>query len=460
MFGYGIGSMGQGASYKFVGSYFITYLVGCVYLDPKTASLIASVALYVEAIAGILVGSLSDTCTSKMGRRRPFILASTIVVPIVLVCMTHTIHAGGSVKVIYYMFFAILFRVFFSVFDIPFGAFGTEIVQDYDGRTKLRTISRLCGIAGNVVGYVIPVFLLGFFEGNEETGWQIIGIIVSVTVFVAFASAFIFTKGKGIVLSKENKVKKGNILVDILKNYVGLLKLKPMKYMVVYKGCVMSALSLYDVGMIWYLTLSLKQNNTNSALIYAVQIVVFLIATPVVRKLALMLGKAKAQLTTLFTCAAVGTFVFIVNPKNMYFGIVYLCVFSMMQTSFWQISYSMFDDCNEVDEWVNGRRREGNLSSMMSVLGTIVAAVMVQLFGIFLSASGYDAMLAEQAASTVNFINAEYILMPSILCLIAGIAVILQPINKKRFDSLRAALKARKEGEDYSQYMDDVNKLI
>lgn len=56
---------------------------------------------------------------------------------------------GGFTGVLlYYLLLSVLFRVFFSCFEIPNGAFGAEITTDYDGRTRLRTISRVGAIVG------------------------------------------------------------------------------------------------------------------------------------------------------------------------------------------------------------------------------------------------------------------------------------------------------------------------
>ena len=462
MFGYGIAMAGQGASYKFMGSYFIMFLTNCVMLDPAKASTIASIALYVEAIMGMIIGNVSDSFVSKMGRRRPFILVSSIVMPIVLFLITHTIHNTETVEVIYYAILAILFRVSFSNFEIPYTAFGAEVAKDYDERTKLRTITRAFGIIGNIVGYVVPIYVLGLFPDNEqEKAWQIVGAIVAISVFIALFSGFMLTKGKGVIITKDQVQKKKNVFVNIIKNYIELAKLKPMRLLVLYKACFGSALALYDVGMIYYLTCVLKLNNVKSSLTYTIQIAVFLVMTPIVNKMALAWGKAKQQVYTLAIGGILGILVFLIAPANVYIGVAYMCIFAVVQTGFWQISSSIFYDCVEVDEWVNYKRREGDIMSMVSVLGTLVTAIMVQLFGIFLKSSGYDGALAgNQAASTIGFLKVEYILIPSILCLIAAFSVKLLPITKTRFESLQKAIEARKNGENYDEYMDDVNAIV
>lgn len=459
MWGYGIGAAGQGSCYKFMGSYFVSFLVNCVYLDAGKASLIASLALYIEAIAGVLIGNISDTFPSKMGRRRPFILTSAIILPVVLILITHRVVASEALTVMYYLILAIMFRVLFSNFEIPYMALGAEVAKDYDERTKLRTVTRYCGILGNIIGYVASPFILGLFRNNEEMGWQVTGIVVAFFVCVPLLLCVKMTEGKGVVIEKGSIERKSNIFSSIFKNYFELARLKPMRLLIVYKACFGSAMALFDVGMIFYLTCSLGLSNTNSALIYALQIVVFLLFTPVVKRMALSMGKAKQQLYALGAGGILGVIIFLVKPSHIVSGVLYMCIFAIVQTSFWQLSGSIFYDCVEVDEWVNGKRREGDIMSMVSVLGTLVTALMVQVFGILLEMSGYDASAAVQSDSAVLFLNVCYILLPSVLTIIAAVSVKLLPINKKTFESLQMGLERRRNGESYDEYMEDIKKI-
>ena len=68
--GYGLGSLGMGAAYYFMSAYFVLFLTNCVGLNSTIAGTIASVALMVEFVAGMVVGNISDRCTSSMGRIR------------------------------------------------------------------------------------------------------------------------------------------------------------------------------------------------------------------------------------------------------------------------------------------------------------------------------------------------------------------------------------------------------
>lgn len=199
MLGYGIGYIGQGSSYNFMSAYFVVFLTNCVGLGSGVAGAITSIALLVEVAAGMVVGNLSDHCTSSMGKRRPFILAASIAMPVVMVLIMHTLDAPVAVKTVYYLVMSICFRLAFSTFEIPNSAFGAEIAQGYDERTRLRTLTRIFSIIGNALGYVMPLLILDLFPENQEAGWQTIGFILAVGCFGSWMGSFQLTRRVSVV---------------------------------------------------------------------------------------------------------------------------------------------------------------------------------------------------------------------------------------------------------------------
>lgn len=460
MIGYGIGYIGMGTSYNFMSAYFVMYMTNCVGLSGSLAGTITSAALMVEVFMGMMVGNLSDNCTSKMGRRRPFMLIGALGVPPVIMFIFNTIEASLPVKVIYYLALAIVFRLFFSCYEITGSAFGAEIAPGYDDRTRLRTLSRFFGIAGNALGYILPLLILEVFKENDVAAWRTIGLLMGSITLIFWVASVIFTRNRSLILDKSQVVKKKNMLFSIFKNYLDLLKLKALRILIIYKAGFACAFALYNVGTLYYLQYSLGLGNTYSSYMYAFQIIVFLLTTPLISKMALKMGKARQQFVFMLLGGIVGVLIFLTIPSKIAGGLIYIGLFSIVQNGFWQMSSSIFYDVVEVDEFVNYKRREGDIMSLISVLGTIITAIMVQVFGICLDLAGFNADFAVQPDAVVTLLNAMYILVPA-LCFLAGAAALkMFPINKKTFASLQEALKLRNEGADFSMYMEDVRKVI
>ena len=457
---YGIGYIGQGASYGFMSTYFVLFLTNNIMLSSSVAAAISSAALLLEVFMGMLVGNMSDSCTSKMGRRRPFMMAAGIAIFPIMTALFMKVSFGGAGMIVYYLIFAMLFRVFFSTFEIPNQAFGAELASGYDERTKLRTSTRFFSIVGNGLGYLLPLAVLALFGDNESGGWWATGILIGVISMLSWLFSVYANRGKGVILSPADKVKHPNRAGEIIKNYSELIKLKTGKLALLYKMAFSCAYSLFNVATIYYLKYSAGFNNKFMSYMYIVTVLVFLAVTPVINIMALRFGKVRQQMFSLGICGVTGILIFFICPGTVAGTLIYMALFAFTQTGFWQVSSAIFYDVIEVDEWVNHKKREGDLMSMISVLGTLISAVMVQIFGFILDGAGFDAGLSVQNEAVSSMLNVSFILIPAVFMVLGTLILKVFPINKKTFESLRSALDARKNGEDTSEFMDDVRKIV
>ncbi len=461
---YSLGYAGQGAAYNFMSTYFIVFMTDCVGISSGLSGLIMALALLTEVGAGMVIGNLSDHCCSRWGKRRPFVLAAAVTMPIILLLLFREIEAAVPVTFSYYLMCSVLFRLSFSAYEIPYSAFGAEIASGYDERTRLRTTSRICGIAGNTVAYVTPLLVLDCFA-QQKTGWSIAALIIAVACFASWMAAFLLTEEtvpeEALRQKKERRAPaENNVIKEIAFSYVQLVKLRPMRILIVYKAAFACALALFNVGTIYYMKYCAGMSNSYISGIYFITIAVFLLTTPLINRMALHLGKSRQQMIMLGAAGIVGLAVYLLFCGSVAGAVIYVLFFAAAQNSFWQLSPSLFYDIVEVDEFVNGTRREGDIMSFVSVLGTLVTALIVQMFGVCFDASGYSALKEVQGAETVAFLSLAYVLVPSI-CFLAGAAALKAfPIDKGTFTSLSAAVALKKKGEAYSAYAADLEKIL
>lgn len=458
--GYGIGYIGQGTSYAFVSTYFVIYMTNCVGVRPTVASSIMSISLLVEVFVGMIVGTSSDQCVSKMGKRRPYILFAAFFMPVVVSLLFKTLPANSNFTIIYYLVLSVSFRVAFACFEIPNGAFGAEIASGYDERTRLRTISRIFSIIGNFIAYIMPLWILDVFNGDDVLAWQVIGIIVAITCFVSWTLDFAFTKSESIIAVKDNINKEKNLFKNIVASYWELIQLKTMKILIVYKAAFGCGFALYNVATIYYLKYSVGLNNSFTSKIYFLSIIVFVVVTPLADRSAIKRGKSNEQKNMMLITGIIASCVFFFGAGTIAGAVIYVIAFSALQTTFWQLSNSIFYDISEVDEFVHGKRREGDIVSLVSVLGTLITSVMVQVFGALLDSSGFDSSLTAQPVEVITFLNIAYIMIPAVCFFIGAFALMKFPINRNNFNALKKAVALKNKGEDYSQYADIVNKIL
>lgn len=427
--GYSFGTNGESCLYNFVATYFIIYLSDVVGMSPMKASFIAASTILFEVISGVYIGWLSDNI-KKHGRRRIFILIAAIFAPFVIFFM---FGINGIVKVDsfwYYLLCGILFRITYSVFYIPHTALGAEMVTDYNGRIKLRSLARFFGIVGNFIGYTLPLLVFSFTKNisiDISNQWLWISIIIAVVTFISYFLCYIMTDGSEIeVVVTENK----QSLLANLAEFKDLFNLKPMKMALLYKAFFIIGITLYSSSLMFYLKYRLDLRNDYAILIFAFTTVLALFITPVVAKRALKKGKKIQQAESLILGSVILFIAELFGGSSVIAFVFIITAITIAQSSFWQISNSIFYDIVEYDELENNIRREGAISCLQSVAGAVLGMISMQLMGIILTVFKFDASLPKQTAMGNLGLDIVFAIIPCIAFFIAGVIMIKYPIDK------------------------------
>ena len=233
-----------------------------------------------------------------------------------------------------------------------------------------------------------------------------------------------------------------------------------MRILIIYKAAFSCAIALFNIGTVYYMRCCVGLSNTYISYVYFITSAVFLITTPIINKTALKFGKSNQQKFTLGMAGITGLVIFLFFQGSIIGTFVYIVMFAATQNSFWQLSTPIFYDIVEVDQFVNGKRREGDIVSMVSVLGTLITSIVVQIFGIFLDLSGYNASISTQPQGVSFFLSLAYVLVPSLCFIVASAALFKFPLNKKTFNALTEAVKKKTAGEDYSEYEEELNRIL
>ena len=83
--GFGIANLGDTIITEFVGAFLIFFLTNIAGIRPTLAGTIVFIGVIWDAISDPIIGTMSDRCTLKSGRRRPFLLIAAG--PIILFTM-------------------------------------------------------------------------------------------------------------------------------------------------------------------------------------------------------------------------------------------------------------------------------------------------------------------------------------------------------------------------------------
>jgi GPH family glycoside/pentoside/hexuronide:cation symporter len=136
---YGLGALSSSTKMGVMGLvlFFYNQLVG---LDAPLVSLAIMIALLVDAFWDPIVGQISDSTRSRLGRRHPYIYAFALPASASLF-LIYTPPLGWSDTAIfgYLLVFLVATRMFDSLVEIPITSLMPELTANYDQRTNIAS---------------------------------------------------------------------------------------------------------------------------------------------------------------------------------------------------------------------------------------------------------------------------------------------------------------------------------
>lgn len=148
-----------------------------------------------DAISAPIIGHISDNTRTRWGRRRPFLLIGGILVAVTFVIMWWipkgelvqtwfpTEASYHAFQLVYILVTLLLFFTAVDIFEIPHGALGMEMTNDYHARTRLFSAK---SFVGNLFAMSTPwLFAIATMEifkgpgGNEADGMRYVSIMIA-----------------------------------------------------------------------------------------------------------------------------------------------------------------------------------------------------------------------------------------------------------------------------------------
>ena len=163
-------------------------------MDPALLTTAMAIAKTVSAASGPIVGSLSDNCRSRWGRRRPFLLVGVAVgavaMPLLWTPPSHNQYAMFA----YVAVMLSLVSVFHTVYTIPYNALGLELSRDYDERTRVLAWRGYLQIIGIVASAWFYWFTLRPIFGSEIVGVRWLSVLVGAVMLASALWTIIATR--------------------------------------------------------------------------------------------------------------------------------------------------------------------------------------------------------------------------------------------------------------------------
>jgi GPH family glycoside/pentoside/hexuronide:cation symporter len=153
-------------------------------------------ARLVDAFIDPLMGYWSDRTRTRIGRRRPYILAASIPLGIAFYFLftpplveDPARHQG--VLLLYMLSLYFLTYFLWTVGAVPYYSLGAELSDDYDERTRVIAVREGFGLAGLLLATFVPAYLIHLYGGRLGYSFMggALGFGTALFLFVSGATA-------------------------------------------------------------------------------------------------------------------------------------------------------------------------------------------------------------------------------------------------------------------------------
>lgn len=436
-FAYGLGDTASNFYFQTFNLFLVYYYTDIFGLPSAAVGTLVLIVPIAVAALNPIVGVLSDRTNSRWGKFRPYILWGAIPYGILGWLMFANPDLGTEGKLIYaYVTYALVLIAYVAI-NTPYGALMGVMSTSSEDRTSLASYRFACAFLGALlIGWLVPIlkdFLTGI-GGAPADGFRNTMAIFAVLSVGMFIYTFANTKERVISPPKE-KGSLGADLRDLGSNTPWLILF------------FVALLNLTNTGLrsgagIYYFKYCVGQESA-IATFNLVGFLCFIIGALSTKLFTARFSRRSLMIVlTLINGAGIAACYF-VDPQNLplLYALNIIASFAAGPTP--AIVWSLYADTADFGEWKFGRRATGLLFSATVFVQKVGLALGTAMIGWMLGYYGFVAN-ASQSPEVIHGIVLLFSLLPGTLALLAGLAIILYPLDEPQVKLMERELAARK----------------
>ncbi len=391
-------------------------------------------ARMIDVFTDPLMGFISDRTRSRWGRRRPWVVIAS---PILMLGLYLLFMPPEGASGIYMFACMVLLGIGTTMMLIPYYAWGAELSDDYNERTRITGWRAGSGVVGQLTVQLVPAVALAVWGiGGTEAVLEMVGI----TILIILPIAVFFTIWK----TPEPQVEV-NLVVSPWEGLVAMAKNGPFKLLVV--SFMISQIGL-NITTPLYLFFVADVLGAEEQTIYMLSIfyVTNLLSIPFWVWFGGKIGKHKAYICSFVLIACAHPLYLLLGPGDFWWMAPITILTGFSAGGFSQaLPNSMKADVIDLDTASTGENRAALFFSAWSFAYKATASLgaAIAMFG--LSLWGFDAspgaVNGEEELFGLRFLFSTF---PSIFFLTAAAIVWRYPITAERHAEIREEIEAQR----------------
>ncbi|MEV4162469.1 MFS transporter [Nonomuraea dietziae] len=381
--GYGVGSFCTATFGAVPGLLLLYYMTNFLAVPAWLAGVVVAAPKIWDLVVNPLVGRWSDRTVSRMGPRRPWMLAGACTLPLAFAALFAGPPLTGTPAAVYVGVVFLLAATAYALFEVPYKAMPAEMTGDYHERTALLQWRMVfIGAATVISGVVAPAIVNSQGEGGTLSSYRLMGVTIAVVMLASMLGAFFGTARAPMTGAPEPDG-------GTLWSQFAVVRSNPPYMWLLALGCTQFlAVGVMLAAAPYFASYVLGDPKTTSTL-FAALIGPILLTMPLWVRLSKRYEKRGAMLLAglLFgggTAAATAT-----PLLGALYAHLMLFVVGVGFAGVQLLQFSMLADVIALDAASTGKRRAGVFTGLWTAIESAVSSFGALIFGAVLSMGGF-----------------------------------------------------------------------
>lgn len=425
---WGAGTVAVAALFNSVNVLLLRYVVDYAGISAALAGMLIAGSKLYDALIDPVIGSMSDKTRSRMGRRRPFLLAGGLLLAVAALLLFNMPSGGGTGTVVFFVFALLVYATGYAAFSVPYMAMPAEMTSSYHERSRLISFRvAAVAIASMLAVFVGPVLMTAF--GGGQTGHTALSIFLAIVVIAASIYCFVGTRNAPFHYSEASKATWAQKARSLAGN-------RPFVILLVVKVLQLMALAVTQAAMPFLFQRVLQLSDTMLGLYFLVFYGTMILVQPIWVRLSKTRGKRDIYIAGTLLYGAIYLSWYFVTPGEP-LALVFLRALALgaMGGAVLLLGQSLLPDTMQWDFLRTGMRREGMLSAVYTVVEKLAFALGAALTGIILGNTGYiegGAAAAHQPPAAIEAIYWLASFIPLGFLALSAVALLFYDLTEEK----------------------------
>ena len=437
--------------------YPLFFLVEVIGISAYLAGLVILISELWDAISDPIMGIICDNTRTKMGRRRPYILAGGFLLIVAFALIFFPIGFEGEMqKFIWCTVTYLFYNTISTVINVSYSSMSAEISTESSERDKANILRLVVSTVGTAACTILPSIFTGMLDNGQINKMQFY-FIIGIGFGIFFAAPVILC---AIFVKERVSIPEEKTHFDI-KEFIAPLRIKPFRHLLgMYLGQAV-CMEVFSAGIILFAKYVTNPKGSSTVFL-GIFIAVQLLAFPIINKL---IKTVDVNLIYRFglPLSIVALLAFGIFGSNLY--IAYAAVFLLAvgfagaQLTCW----IMFPHVVDAGELIGGKRLSGGCSALMTFARKTGAAIVINIFTTVLEITGYNSDAEVQSTAAQNGIKYVMALTCIIFMTVGFFMARKYALSKKKNEEVEKFLPICRDGrydELSAEEREELSELI